>query len=155
MTCTNYPFNAIWAIVQSSIARSRTFPPSLTQKHQIEKSLVSKHSRNTGRSRAFVSRSGHFKIVVVYPEFSAWQEGARVRRRPARDYTRLNGHRRRGEARYVSLPASLRKSPIATVLSLTTTILWPKHTIAILTFETYIITHAGSSSGITEPTRHA
>lgn len=61
MTWTNYPFNAIWGIVSSSCATSRTFPASLTQKHRSMKSLVSKHSVNTERSRRFVFRTGHCK----------------------------------------------------------------------------------------------
>lgn len=47
MTYSNYPFNAIWAIVNSSKATSRTFPASLTQRHQLEESQLSKHFRNT------------------------------------------------------------------------------------------------------------
>lgn len=94
-------------------------PTSLTQKHQLEKSLVVKHCVNTGRSRAFVFRTGHLKSVIVYPEFerqAVWGH-ARVSLRPARDYSCLNGRTAEGRS-YVSLPASLRKSPIATVPSL-------------------------------------
>lgn len=70
MTYTNYPFNAIWAIVKLSRPSSRTFPATLTQKHQLEKSLVSKHCVDTGRSFAFVFRTGHVKIGVVSREWS-------------------------------------------------------------------------------------
>lgn len=38
MTYSNYPFNAIRAIVKLSSATSRTFPATLTQKHQLKES---------------------------------------------------------------------------------------------------------------------
>lgn len=137
MTYTNYPFNAIWAIVKLSRPSSRTFPASLTQKHQLEKSLVSKHYVDTGRSRAFVFRTGHVKIVVVSRVRVARCEGARVRRCGRRATTRgWMGARRRGEARYVSLPVSLRKSPIATVPSLNELISHYRDTLAVSIHDT-------------------
>lgn len=47
MTCCNYPFSVIWAIVNVS-SSSRTFSASLTQKHQTMLSQESIHKVVTG-----------------------------------------------------------------------------------------------------------
>lgn len=120
MTCCNYPFNVIWGIVKVSRATSRTFSASHTQKHGNQRNhcggnTVWSHSEGE-RSRfgAVISNSvsgiQSFQRVAVRARASRSAAGARL--------LALNGRRRRGEARYVSLPVSLRKSPIATVLSL-------------------------------------
>lgn len=118
MTYCNYPFNVIWAIVNVS-SSSRTFSAALTQKHQLTKSQRSKHTVNTNWSRAFV-QTGHFKFDIGYPEFSAAGcECARVRVCGRCATTRSMGAG--GGAKLTSrgsLPASLRKSPIASVPSL-------------------------------------
>lgn len=110
MTYTNYPFNAIWATVKLSRPSSRTFPASLTQKHQLEISLVSKHCVDTGRSRAFQFRTGHVKIGVVYPECS-WQ-GVRARACVAVAGDRLlalNGRSAEGRSSHRLTPSELTK----------------------------------------------
>lgn len=60
--------------------------------------------------RAFVLRTGHFKIVVVYPEFGeSGCEGARASLRPARDYSRLNGRPAEGRSSLRLTPSELTK----------------------------------------------
>lgn len=98
--------------------------------HQLEKSLVSKHSRSTGCTRAFVFQTGHFKIVVVYPEFSeSGCEGARASLRPARDYSRLNGRPAEGRSSLRLTPRELTKITNCNCLLINPTDLYSDKTI--------------------------
>lgn len=91
MTYSNYPFNAIRAIVKLSSATSRTFPATLTQKAPIIGITVSNHSRNTSCKRSCFQPVISI-LMVLSRVFSGRLWGReRASLRSACDYSRWMG----------------------------------------------------------------
>lgn len=106
MTYTNYPFNAIWAIVKLSRLSSRTFPATLTQKHQFTSELTPCGHRSIVRGRVWNRSCQNWSSI----QRVEWQ-GVRARASlwPATDYSQLNGRSAEGRSSHRLTPSELTK----------------------------------------------